>query len=419
MERIILHSDINNYYASVECLYDPSIRGLPVAVGGSSELRHGIILAKNYIAKRYGIQTGEAIWQAKQKCPGLVVVPPHFSLYLKYSQLIKKIYSDYTDKIESFGLDECWLDVSGSGMFGDGKAIADEIRKRIYFELGVTASVGVSFNKIFAKLGSDMKKPDATTVITKENFKDTIWKLPVSELLYVGRSTYTKFKQYGIFTIGDLANTDVNFLKNRLGKNGYTLWVFANGWDDSPVSNENSEPYIKTIGNSTTTPRDLISDEDVRITMYVLCESIASRLRDHSFKCSAVQISLRDNGLFSFQRQGQLLIPCSSSKSIFEKAFSLYKENYDIKTQKPIRSVGVRALSLTDIDVVQLSMLPHIRALQAQEDAERAIDYIRNRYGHHQIQRGIMYKDHDLSALDAKKENTIHPVSYFRKSIEG
>ncbi|MFA0814757.1 MAG: DNA polymerase IV [Anaerofustis sp.] len=418
MERVILHSDLNNFYASVECLNNPAIRGFPVAVGGSTELRHGIILAKNYIAKKYGIQTGEAIWQAKQKCPGLVVVRPNFSLYLKYSKLVKNIYADYTDKIESFGLDECWLDVTDSAIYGDGKSIADEIRKRITFELGITASVGVSFNKIFSKLGSDMKKPDATTVITKENYQELVWNLPVNDLLYVGRSTYTKFKQYGIHTIGDLANTDLKYLKKHLGKNGYTLWVFANGWDDSPVSNEHSEPYIKSIGFSTTTPRDLISDEDVRITMYGLCESIASRLRDHQYKCSLVQIYIRDNSLFSFQRQGSLLIPCCSSKSIFEKAFSLYQEHYDIRSDKPIRSIGVRACKLSDIDVIQLSMLPEMKTLQAQEDVEIAIDMIRSRYGYHQIQRGLMLKDEGLSALDAKSDNTIHPVSYFRKKVD-
>ncbi len=418
MDRIILHSDLNNFYASVECLYNPAIRGLPVAVGGSTELRHGIILAKNYIAKKYGIQTGEAIWQAKQRCPGLVVVRPNFSLYLKYSKLVKSIYADYTDKIESFGLDECWLDVTDSAIFGDGKSIADEIRKRITFELGITASVGVSFNKIFAKLGSDMKKPDATTVITKENYQEIVWNLPVNDLLYVGRSTYSKFRQYGINTIGDLAKTDIKFLKKHLGKNGYTLWIFANGWDDSPVSNEHSEPFIKSIGNSTTTPRDLISDEDVKITMYGLCESIASRLRDHQYKCSSVQVSIRDNSLFSFQKQGPLLIPCCSSKSIFEKAFSLYQQHYNIKTEKPIRSIGVRACKLSDIDVIQLSMLPEIKAIQAQEDLEIAIDMIRSRYGHHQIQRGLMLKDEGLSALNAKADNTIYPVSYFRKTTD-
>ena len=417
MDRIILHADLNNFYASVECLYNPSIRGFPVVVSGNTELRHGIILAKNYIAKQYGIQTGEAVWQAKQKCPDLVAVQPHFSLYIKYSNLVKAIYGDYTDRIESFGLDECWLDVSSSAnLFGDGEQIANEIRERIKFELGVTASIGVSFNKIFAKLGSDMKKPDATTVISKENYREVVWNLPVSDLLYVGRSTSAKLRQFGIKTIGDLAREDVKILQKKLGKNGYMLWVFANGWDTSIVSGMHSQPYIKSIGNSTTTPRDLCCDEDVRITMYVLCESIAARLRIHNFKASTVQISLRDNDLHSFQRQAQLINPSCISRNIFEKAFLLYKENYRI--DKPLRSIGVRATSLTNIDVTQLSFLPEIRAMQTQEDLERAIDGIRHRFGHHQIRRGVMLTDPDLSALNPQSDNIIHPESYFRTNIE-
>jgi len=257
MERVILHSDLNNFYASVECLYNPDLRDKPVAVGGDVEARHGIILAKNYHAKKYGILTGEAIWQAQQKCRDLVVVPPNFKRYMRFSQMARDIYADYTDQCESFGLDECWLDVTGSyRLFGDGKAIADKIRERIKFEMGITASVGVSFNKIFAKLGSDIKKPDATTIISKDNFKDVVWKLPVNELLYVGRATHKKLNRYGIKTIGDLANTELKYLEYWLGKWGCMLWTFANGYDTSPVSNIGAKSLIKSVGNSTTTPRD-------------------------------------------------------------------------------------------------------------------------------------------------------------------
>ena len=416
MERIILHSDLNNFYASVECLYDPSIREKPVAVGGSTELRHGIILAKNYIAKKYGIQTGETIWQAKQKCPDLITLSPNFQRYMRFSQLVRDIYADYTDRIESFGLDECWLDVSGSGIFGDGEKIANEIRKRITFELGVTVSVGVSYNKIFAKLGSDLKKPDATTIISKDNYKQIVWPLPVNELLYVGRSTYKKLRKYSIRTIGDLANSDVAFLKRRLGKNGYTLWVFANGWDDSIVSDMHARPYIKSIGNSTTTPRDLMNDNDVWLTMNVLSESVGARLRKHNFKCSTVQITLRDKDLFSFQRQGALPYDTFVSKNILEKAFQLYKANYH--SDKPLRSIGIRACNLRTSTHSQLSLIPEIRARQIREDLEYTIDDLRRRYGYHGIKKGVMLTDRNLTALDAQKENTIHPVSFFRNSIE-
>ena len=283
MERVILHSDLNNFYASVECLYNPSLRGKPVAVAGDPEARHGIVLAKNYEAKACGVATGNPLWMAKKKCPDIIFVPPHYDLYMKYSQIAKEIYSEYTDQVEPYGLDECWLDVTGSThLFGDGRRIANELRKRIKFELGVTASVGVSYNKIFAKLGSDMKKPDATTIISSDHFRDVVWPLPVNDLLYVGRATHNKLKRYGIHTIGDLAQADQKLLHNMLGQNGLMLWMFANGLDTSPVSNIGAKFLIKSIGNSTTAPLDLITDEDIRITLMVLCESVSSQMREFS-----------------------------------------------------------------------------------------------------------------------------------------
>ena len=258
-QRVILHSDMNNFYAGVECHHRPEIRSKPVVVGGDEEARHGIVLAKNNIAKAAGIKTGEALWQAREKCDGLIVIPPNYPLYIRYSRLARQIYSDYTPQVESFGLDECWLDVSGD----DGVHIANEIRARIKKELGVTASIGVSFNKIFAKLGSDIKKPDATTVISKENYKEVAWPLPVEELLYVGPKTKQKLNKYGINTIGELAKTPESFLHSLLGKVGNVLYSFANGLDESPVKYSDERSCIKSIGNSTTTPRDLVNDEDV------------------------------------------------------------------------------------------------------------------------------------------------------------
>ena len=231
LNRTILHSDMNNFYASVECLYNPKLRGKPLAVGGDAEARHGIILAKNYEAKRFGVQTGEALWQAKQKCRELIIVEPHYDKYIRFSQMAREIYGEYTDQVESFGLDECWLDVTGSEkLFGTGRQIADQIRERIKFELGITASVGVSFNKVFAKLGSDMKKPDATTVIPPDSFREKVWPLPVNELLYVGRATHRKLHTYGVNTIGDLAKADVNFLKLVFGKVGRCSGPLPTGW---------------------------------------------------------------------------------------------------------------------------------------------------------------------------------------------
>lgn len=413
MERVILHSDLNNFYASVECLYNPNIRNKPVVVGGDVEARHGIILAKNYIAKNFGIATGEAIWQAKQKCRDLVVVPPNFGRYLKYSQLARDIYSSYSDQIESFGLDECWIDITASSkLFGSGKKVADEIRDRIKFEMGVTASVGVSYNKIFAKLGSDMKKPDATTEITKDNFREVVWKLPVQELLYVGRSTHKKLNKYGIKTIGDLANTDVKYLQYWLGKCGFTLWTFANGLDDSVVANVGATSLIKSIGNSTTTPRDLVNDEDVKITIYVLAESVAERLRKHDFVSKTIQIYIRDNQLCSFERQGKLEISTSNSDMIANKALELFRANY--RWDKPIRSIGVRACNLELAGNIQMSFMPDLVKAQKTDSVEKAIDDIRRRFGHYSIQRGMMLNDTKLSNLNPKDDHVIFPVSYFK-----
>ncbi len=412
MDRVILHSDLNNFYASVECLYNPELRGKPVAVGGDVEARHGIILAKNYHAKKYGVITGEAIWQARRKCRELVVVPPDFKRYIKFSQMARDIYADYTDQIESFGLDECWLDVTGSThLFGDGVKVADEIRRRIKFEMGITASVGVSFNKIFAKLGSDIKKPDATTEITQDNFKAVVWKLPVQELLYVGRATHKKLGRYGIKTIGDLANTELKYLEYWLGKWGYMLWTFANGYDTSPVSNIGAKSLIKSIGNSTTTPRDLMNNEDVKITIYVLSESVAERLRSHGLVCSTVQIYVRDNKLYSFERQGKLKIPTSNSGAIAKKAMELFIESYD--WAKPVRSIGVRACNLALAGDTQMSFLPEHIKEDKQDNLERAIDDIRRRFGHFAVQRGMMLNDSRLSNLNPKDDHVIFPVSYF------
>ena len=409
--RTILHSDLNNCYASIECLYNPSIRGLPGAVCGSTEDRHGIVLAKNDLAKAAGVKTGNAIWQARQLCPKLVTVPPHYDWYLKFSKLTQEIYQDYTDQVEPFGLDECWMDVTGSmGLVGSGESLAAEIRRRIKSELGVTASVGVSYNRIFAKLGSDMKKPDATTVIALDDYRQKVWPLPVSDLLYVGPATTRKLKKYGINTIGDLAQTEPEFLHQKLGKIGLMLYGFANGLDDSPVGLAGARQKIKSVGNSTTTPRDLETEKDVKITLYALCESVSARLREYGFRCAGVQISLRDNALESFERQMKLRFPSCTTQGIFSAAFQLYQAN---RPEKALRSIGVKGINLIPMDdVMQLSLYSHIQKQQGEEMLEEAIDHIRGRYGYFAIQRGVQLADRELSALDAKHEHVIHPVSF-------
>lgn len=405
---------MNNFYASVECLDNPSLYGKPMAVTGDPDVRHGIILAQNYEAKKYGIKTGEPLWMARQKCPDVIFTPPRYDRYIELSQAAGQIYEEYTDRVESFGLDECWLDVSEStSLFGTGKEIADEIRHKVRHELGITASIGVSYNKIFAKLGSDMKKPDATTVIGTD-FREKIWHLPADMLLYVGKATYAKLIRYGIHTIGDLACTDPIFLERLLGKNGIMLWSFANGHDHSPVYNTYSRRIIKTIGNSTTTPRDLLTDTDIKIILYILSESVAERMRKEHFYCRSVQISIRDNNLFSYVRQGKLRIPSCTSQAIFEKSYALYQNN---RPTNPVRSLGVRACKLSYIEYRQLSFLKESTIDQRQEDLERCIDQIRQRYGHYAIQRGIMLMDTALSHLDPIAEHTIYPEVFLKSQI--
>lgn len=410
MERTILHIDLDCFYASVECVYQPELRGKPIAVAGDPDSRHGIILAKSYEAKKYGVQTGEALWQAKQKCKDIIFVPPHYDRYIYFSNLAKSIYSDYSDRVEPFGLDENWIDLTGcTHLFGDGVTVADELRKRVSSELGITASVGVSFNKVFAKLGSDMKKPNGTTFIPYDSYQEKVWPLPVKDLLYVGNATAKKLHSIGIDTIGNLAQSGVKSLEYRFGKIGKMLWMFANGKDNSPVSPIDAKPIIKSIGNSTTAPRDLVSDNDIKITLYALCESVAERLREYDFRCKTVSISIRDKNLFSFERQTKLDRPACTSTELFHAAFSLYKSQHLLN---PVRSIGVRASNLVCIDYVQLSLYPDDIKMQELELIENAVDKLRSRYGHFIIQRGIMLTDTLLSNLDPKGTNIIYPVGF-------
>lgn len=412
MDRIILHSDCNCFYASVEMLHHPELEGLPLAVGGDPEARHGIVLTANYIAKRKGVKTGMALWQARAACPDLIFVPPRMDLYLRFSRMAREIYLEYTDQVENFGCDEAWLSVEKSrGIKGDGMTIAKEISDRIKTELGITVSIGVSWNKIFAKLGSDYKKPDAITLISRENYKRIVWPLPASDLLYVGRSTSRKLSSVGIRTIGELANADPSHLHSLLGKMGYVLHGFANGLDDSPVTTDGYHAPIKSIGNSTTAPRDLTCDTDVKIILMALSESVAARLRKNGFCAGVVEISIRDNGLFSFTRQVKLKRATNITDEIMKAAYGLFQSHY--LWEHPIRSLGVRGSNLTlDHMPVQLSLFTDEELRERQEKLDRMTDEIRRRFGYFAIQRAFMKQDEHLSGLDAGT-HTVHPVGYF------
>ena len=413
MERIILHSDCNSFYASVECLHHPEIREKPVAVGGDIEQRHGIILAKNQLAKQFHVSTGEAIWRAKQKCPELIVLPPNFPLYLRFSRLARDIYLDYSNRVEPFGLDEAWLDITSSENQKDkGERTAHEIRKRIREELGITVSIGVSYNKIFAKLGSDYRKPDAVTMITKENYRQIAWPLPVSDLLYVGPATKRKLNGFGVHTIGELAQTPVEILRSKFGKIGDILWCFSNGLDSSPVADFQNQPVVKSIGNSTTAPRDLERDEDVKMILYVLADSVARRLREQGLKGRTIHISVRDNSLFSFTRQKSLLSYTNLTGEIAGETLSLFREHYQWK--RPVRSIGI---SVSDLEAgticSQTGLFCDEVKREKMERLDNAVDRLKARFGTFAIQPAVLLKDRKLSGFDPKNDHIIHPVGYF------
>ncbi len=409
--RTILHSDLNNFYASVECRRNPLWKEYPLCVCGDPRDRHGIVLAKNYIAKNMGIKTGMVLWQARQICPSIICVIANFDEYIDFSRRVRAIYEDYTDRIEPFGIDEAWLDVTESkALFGDGASIANEIRERIKKEIGITASVGVSFNKIFAKLGSDMKKPDATTIITAKNFKETIWALPVATLLYVGRATNKKMHNLGIETIGDLANANPDYLRSKLGVWGKTLWEFANGLDNSPVKKVGQSSIIKSVGNSMTAPRDIVTPEQARVVLTVLAESVASRMRKYGVgKGRVVSVWMRDNVLGSFVRQQKFLTPTSNSFDIIHRAMAILTKYYDFSL--PLRSLGV-SVSEFESDFQQLSLWDTADETKKQQDL--AVEQIRKKYGFSSISRANILFESKLIGLDIENSHTIHPMSYFR-----
>ena len=391
----------------------PELRDKPLAVCGSQEERHGIVLAANYIAKPYGVKTGMAVWQARQRCPHLVMLPPDMGEYIRFSQMAREIYEDYTDQIEPFGLDENWLDVTGSvGMFGSPMTIAREISDRMKFELGITCSIGVADNKITAKLGSDYKKPDAITRIERDNYREVVYPLPVEDLLYVGPATSKKLRGLGISTIGGLAQAPLDTLTRKLGKMGTVLQTFALGLDPSPVQKSSHIPNIKSVGNSATTPRDMTCDSDVELMLLLLAESVASRMRELASRCTVVEVYIRDVELNSFCRQRKLEVPTCSSDEIAQTACDLFRQNY--RWVRPLRSIGVRGAGLVEATAgTQLSLYPEETHRGKWERIDAAVDRLRQRYGYRSIQRARLFADPLLGAINPKDDHTVHPVGYF------
>ena len=398
MDKAILHCDINNFFASVECVLNPNISTLPVAVGGDAIERHGIILAKNYVAKSFGVSTGDTINDAKMKCKNIVIVKPHYMEYQKYSTLVKNIYKKFTDKVEAFGMDECWLDVTDSvKLFGSIEEVADKIRYKIKNELGLTISVGASFNKIFAKLGSDMKKPDATTVISRENYKNKVWPLPIEDLMGVGRNTKKILHKYFINTIGDLAKEDCKTLERLFGKNGITLYEYANGLYNDEVIDGDDENDIKSIGHGTTTMMDITSKDEVWKVLLELSKEVSYKLRKYNKRAKGVAISIRNSELETTQFQKQFNRSIISSQEISKAGFELFNDKYLF--ERPIKSITITAIKLVDEEECfeEYDILSDDNYNDKIENIENLIEKVNEKYGNEKIDSAII-KDNNYIA---------------------
>ena len=380
MDRTILHIDVNNFFASIEIMLNPNLKGLPVAVCGSEDDRHGIVLAKSYEAKKFGVKTAETVWQAKKKCPNLIIVPPQYEEYKKYSKLIQNIYYSYTDQVEPFGLDECWLDVTGSlKLFDNVENIAEEIKERVKKEIGVTVSIGVSFTKTFAKLGSDLKKPDAITYISKENFKNIVWPLVTNEIIGVGNSTFKILEEMNLKTIGELANCDISLLEQKLGKHGRILWKRVNGIDDEIVDAKIYTASPKRIGNGKTFRNDLTKINDIRSAFQNLTYEISNKLKKHRLEAKNIQIVIRDNQFNDKQLQCELPTITSSSLIITNTAMDLFKK---YKWNKPIRALTIRAINLIEEGTNdQISLFEEKDEYEKIKKIDKVMFEINNKFG--------------------------------------
>jgi DNA polymerase-4 len=403
--RKILHIDLNSFYASVECLLDDTLVGKAVAVSGSVSDRHGVVLAKNEIAKKAGIKTGMTVFEAKKLVPDIEIRETHFDMYVKYSKAVKSIFYEYTDQVESFGIDEAWLDVTTSHKCGgDALKIAEEIRQRVKTEIGLTVSIGISFNKIFAKLGSDMKKPDAITVISENDYKQKIYPLPVENLLYVGKATKRKLNKLTVKTIGDLANFDENMLVQHLGKWGSVLKCYAMGLDNSEVKKFSLKDEYKSIGNSITYYRDLDNNLDVETLIILLAESVCSRMSDYGYKYArTVSISITDNFLNSLTRMGKLSRPTNLSSDVSAKAMELFKKNFD--WSRKVRGIGVSLSDFTSEEQIDFDF--DIKKHDKQEALEKTVEDIRKRFGRNSIGRAVVLREEKFAELDIKDGHSL------------
>ncbi len=422
-ERVIMHIDMNAFYASVAQHLDPSLRNRPVAVAGDPERRSGIILAKSREAKACGVKTAEAIWQAKQKCPGLIVVPPDYAAYKRYSTLARMIYYEYTNQVEPFGLDESWIDVTGSMhlLGGSPMLVAQEISERVKEELGLTVSVGVSWNKVFAKLGSDTDPGDGIIAITKDNYKDVAWPMPASEMIYVGPATTRKLQSAGYMTIGDLAHAGDYFLDKRFGKIGRMLRAFARGEDMSPVrvmdpAKADVDYVVKGVGNGLTAPRDLVCEADVKALVWLLSESVSQRLRESHLRCKTISVGIkRAVDLTGYSRQTTLRVPTCLTSDVANITMELIWASQPLDEEHAIRAIHVRTTNLSSmLEPMQHDLFGDVEKVSKLEKLDLIIDKLRRRFGNKCVHRAVELTDEVMSGLDIKRDNTVHPVGFLR-----
>ena len=416
MERWIIHSDINHCYAQIEEMMYPELRNVPMAIGGHEEDRHGIILAKNDLAKKYHIKTGESLRDAFQKCPELLIVPPHYDDYLFYTEEVKRIYREYSDKVESFGLDEAWIDITGTEKLFHKTAmeLAEEIQRRVFKELGLTVSMGLSFNKVFAKLGSDLDKKQGLAVITRDNFKDMVFPLPVADILYIGKATSSQLNERNIYTLGDLALSSKEYIKSFLGKNGEMVWLFANGYDTLSVNS--SQQVIKSVGNGITAKHDIHTIEEAKIVLSMLAESVAKRLRQSNKLGSVISIGMRYKDLQGLSRQKRVDTPTNIAQEILDMVMILLRDNWNMAI--PLRSLSISVSSRVEKETYayQMSLFNTANEEDRYEQLhlEEVIQEIKERWGEKSIKYGHSLLDEELSDFSTQLGMDIHPPGFLR-----
>ena len=416
MERWIIHSDINHCYAQIEEMMYPELRNVPMAVGGHEEDRHGIILAKNDLAKKYHIKTGESLRDAFQKCPELLIVPPHYDDYLFYTEEVKRIYREYSDKVESFGLDEAWIDITGTEKLFHKTAmeLAEEIQRRVFKEPGLTVSMGLSFNKVFAKLGSDLDKKQGLAVITRDNFKDMVFPLPIADILYIGKATSSQLNERNIYTLGDLALSSKEYIKSFLGKNGEMVWLFANGYDTLSVNS--SQQVIKSVGNGITAKHDIHTIEEAKIVLSMLAESVAKRLRQSNKLGSVISIGMRYKDLQGLSRQKRVDTPTNIAQEILDMVMILLRDNWNMAI--PLRSLSISVSSLVEKETYayQMSLFNTANEEDRYEQLhlEEVIQEIKERWGEKSIKYGHSLLDEELSDFSTQLGMDIHPPGFLR-----